>query len=140
NHVASSMHRYWPATFPEDYRAKQLPEDWKRSFRDEIAFTMREADRQLGILLDFVDRHPAYALAVMTSMGQAAVDDTEIVRTQLYIADRARFMQRMGVEPHQWSARRAMLPRYVFQLEESVSGAFRERIAGFEVNGGGGEV
>jgi hypothetical protein len=32
NHVASSMHRYWPAVFPDDYHAKKLPDDWRRSF------------------------------------------------------------------------------------------------------------
>jgi hypothetical protein len=96
---------------------------------------MREADRQIGQLVDFADDHPDYALVVVTSMGQAAVDDGEVVKTQLYIEDRTRFMQCMGVESDQWSARRAMLPRYIFQIDPSVSASFRERIAGFQVNG-----
>src|SRR5262249_27056179 len=121
NHVASSMHRYWPATFPEDYLQKKLSDDWARSFRDEIGFEMREADRQIGELVRFVQRHTEYALVVLTSMGQAAVDESEIIRTQLYIADRDRFMGRLGVEPRQWSSRRAMLPRYVFQVDSAVS-------------------
>lgn len=135
NHVASSMHRYWPATFPTDLRDSKLTEEWRRTYAHEIDYTMNEADRQISRLVSFVRRHSGFVLMVVTSMGQAAVDASEVVTTQLYITDQSRFLQKLGVPPTQWSSRRAMLPRYVFHVDGDAAGAFRENAARLTVNG-----
>jgi len=135
NHVASAMHRYWPATFPEDYVVKTLSPEWKKKYGDEIDFTMREADRQLGRLVRFTERNPDFALLVTTSMGQAAVDDLSVTRTQLYIADLPRFMHKMGVEPEDWQQRPAMLPNYILRISQISSDKFRSLVNTIEING-----
>jgi hypothetical protein len=36
NHVAAAMHRFWAATFRDDYGAFTLPEQWVSAYSDEI--------------------------------------------------------------------------------------------------------
>ncbi|RMD97884.1 MAG: hypothetical protein D6812_14440, partial [Deltaproteobacteria bacterium] len=62
NHVASSMHRYWAAAFPEDYDVFEYDQTWVKRFRNEIDFTMSKFDRFLDRLVHFVDRNRDYAL------------------------------------------------------------------------------
>src|SRR5207245_8363529 len=38
NHVASSMHRYWPATFTGDYSATTWSEEWAKRFAGEVDY------------------------------------------------------------------------------------------------------
>jgi hypothetical protein len=137
NHVASAMHRYWPATFPEDYMEKELSDDWLRLFGNEILYTMGEASRQIGELASFVNRHrdQGYILMVSSSMGQAAVDNEEVVRKQLYLSDHERFLTRLGVRPDQYSKKRAMMPRYVFSVDGSVAGHLRGQLKLMTING-----
>lgn len=137
NHVASSMHRYWPAIFPGDYHEKKLSKEWMRNFGGEILYTMDTASRHIGQLADFVDRNrnENYVLMVSTSMGQAAVDNNEIVRKNLLIYDFRLFMDALGFAPDQWSKRRAMMPQYVFAVNEQVAPLVRERLDAIWVNG-----
>jgi hypothetical protein len=135
NHVASAMHRYWPAKFPEDYKESQLDDRWRSTYADEIDFTMREADRQIARLANFVESHAGYALVVATSMGQAAVDASAVVHHQLYITDPTMFMKSLGVPQDGWTKHRAMLPRYIFRVSDSFADAFRKASASVTING-----
>jgi len=135
NHVASSMHRYWPALFPNDYCVSKWSDAWRGTYSQEIPYTMARADRQVKELMDFVVRHDNYALMVASSMGQAAVEGKEIVKSQLVLEDRNQFMHRLGLAPHEWSRRRAMVPRYVFAVSESAVDRFRQTVAHITVNG-----
>jgi hypothetical protein len=136
NHVASSMHRYWPAIFPDDYRESRWPDAWRTMYKDEIPYTMTQADRQVGDLIRFVRAHDDYALVVASSMGQAAVEGEGLVRTQLYIGEMDTFMRRLGLAPDEWSRRRNMLPYYTVAVAESAIGRFRDAVGGLTVNGG----
>jgi hypothetical protein len=135
NHVASSMHRYWPGTFPDDYVVKQLPEGWTDKFCSEIDYTMGVADQQVGELMKFCRQNPEHALVLLSSMGQAAVDSDEVVLSQLYIQDKDRFFRTLGLEPGDWQPQRAMLPRYVVRVSDKVAGEFRSKLAKISVNG-----
>lgn len=117
NHVASSMHRYWPATFGDDYRKLTVTEEWKAKYGGEIDYSMGEADRMLEDLVAFVERRPEYVLLIASSMGQAAVDDpARRVSRQVYIADAAKLMQALGVTG-EWERRRTMEPCYTFWFD-----------------------
>lgn len=134
NHVASAMHRYWPATFRNDHKKLDLPEAWYNQFASEIDFTMGEADHQVGRLMHFVQSHDDYALIVVTSMGQAAVEG-DVIHTQLTIADLPKFLRALG-SPHGLHERqRAMLPRYVLRPETDSVAAISEGLRGMRVNG-----
>jgi hypothetical protein len=108
NHVAAAMHRYWGATFAEDYE-RRLDAEWIATYRGEIVFAMEKLDRMVSKLKAFVDRHPEYTLVAASSMGQAAIP-AEKTFEFLTITDLARFMSALGVAPDQWQARPAMVP------------------------------
>src|SRR5690349_12348904 len=96
---------------------------------------MAEAARQLSRLAAFVDRNAGYVLIVASSMGQAAVDASQVIRSQLYIDKPGRFMGALGVADGQWSRHRAMLPRYIFKISDDAVPVFRERLNSLTING-----
>ena len=97
NHVASSMHRYWPATFTGDYSATKWSDEWVRRFAGEVDYVMAEADQMLGELLAFADRNPDTVVLVASSMGQAAVDEAaRQVSTEILLRDMDKFLRAIG--------------------------------------------
>ena len=98
NHVASSLHRYWPATFSGDYQVTQWAAPWVGRFSGEIDYAMGEADHMLSRLMAFADLHPDYVILVAGSMGQAAVDTPERqIKTEVLLRDLAKFLDQLGV-------------------------------------------
>lgn len=110
NHVASSMHRFWAASFPNEYPEMGYSEEWIRTYRSEIDWTMKVTDRMFESLVRFANKHTEYQIWVVTSMGQAATQATE-VETQLYLVDLDKFMRQLGFESTEWAQRPAMLPQ-----------------------------
>jgi hypothetical protein len=118
NHVASSMHRYWPATFTEDYRATKWSDEWVRRFAGEVDYVMGEADQMLADLLAFAEHNPDYVVLVASSMGQAAVDEAgRQISTEVLLRDMGKFLQAIGVDGG-WQRRRTMEPTYTLAFEE----------------------
>ena len=116
NHVASSMHRYWPATFTDDYETAKWDDAWVRRFSGELDYTMSEADQMLADLMSFADRNPEYLIFVSGSMGQAAVDDPgKQIRTEVLVRDMAKLLDRLGVQGS-WQRRRTMEPTYTLSF------------------------
>jgi hypothetical protein len=127
NHVASAMHRYWAATFPEDYPESKYDDAWRAAYRDEIDWAMSAFDRMLERLVGFVDRNPGYSLWIASSMGQAAVDSQQIKR-QVLLSEVDRFMAALGFRPGEWERRPAMEPRVIIKVPEARAAEF-ERLA-----------
>jgi hypothetical protein len=119
NHVASSLHRYWPATYREDYRVTDWSASWVKRFSGEIDYTMNEADQMLGQLMDFAQRHPDYLILVAGSMGQAAVDSPERqTKTEVLLRDLNKFLAFLEVSaPCQ--RRPTMEPTYTLAFEDA---------------------
>src|SRR5262249_57588519 len=132
NHVASSMHRYWAAAFPTDYKEFEYTDEWVDTYRGEIAWTMEKADELFGRLVRFAERNPEYQIWVTTSMGQEATE-AKPTATQLYIVDVRRFMTALGFAPADWSQRPAMLPEYSFRLAPHRFAAIRDTIAALPI-------
>lgn len=133
NHVASSMHRYWAATFPEDYEELHVTREWIETYHHEIAFTMKKADEMLGRLVAFVEQNPDYALWILSSMGQEATEAKNI-ETQLYIKDKEKFMSLFGVQKHEWETKPAMLPQFNLVAKMEKSQRLRDLLDTFYVN------
>jgi hypothetical protein len=49
NHVASSMHRFWGAMFPDDFEYFGYDDSWVKLFGSEITTAMYETDHMIGI-------------------------------------------------------------------------------------------
>lgn len=121
NHVASSMHRYWPATFTDDYRQTKWSDDWVRRFAGEVDYVMGEADQMLGELLVFADRNPDTVVLVASSMGQAAVDEANRqISTEVLLRDMNKFLDAIGVDGG-WERRRTMEPTYTLAFQDSTA-------------------
>jgi hypothetical protein len=134
NHVASSMHRYWPAKYPHDFQDLELTSEWYHTYCGEIDFTMEEADRQLSKILSFVKNNKDYVLVIASSMGQAAVDRSTAVRTQLLINDLGKFMESIGVSRARWQPRRAMVPMYMVFIDGDVIDLARQNLSKLHIN------
>ncbi len=135
NHVASSMHRYWAASYPNDYEQQPYDQAWISRWGGEINFTMQLFDRALGELRQFIDKNPDYRLCVLSSMGQAATP-FEPLDSQLYLIDPARFMMRLGLQPADWAQQPAMVPNYSFLItNEDAMSRFRDRLSSFRIAG-----
>ncbi|HKX91939.1 MAG TPA: hypothetical protein VJM15_05880 [Sphingomicrobium sp.] len=136
NHVASSMHRFWPATFTSDYEATRWSPEWVQRFSGELNYAMSEADQMLATLMAFADRNPDYLVLVSGSMGQAAIDEPDRqVRTQVLLRDVDKFLGQLGIEGR-WERRRTMEPTYTLAFGDKGSAdAFMESIARTAIGG-----
>ena len=135
NHVASSMHRYWPALFPQDYVKPCWDAAWRLTWKDEIPFAMREADAQLSELMRFVQRDHRYALLVATSMGQAAAqENAQVVETQLNFYNIKHFMRMLAIPDDAWHRERAMAPLYMVRIDARLENDFADRLSQVRIN------
>lgn len=127
NHVASSMHRYWAATFPEDYKNFGYSNDWVIKYNNEIDFTMSKFDNFFAHLVKFVDNHPEYTLWIASSMGQDATT-AWVVKTQLYLTNIDKFMLALGIPNDAWSQHPAMFPEVGVTIKEEWVEKFRRQL------------
>ncbi len=136
NHVASSMHRYWAAAFPQDYKPQDylFDQDWQVRYRGEIAFTMSKFDEMFSRLVEFVDANPSWQIIVATSMGQDATT-AKPLETQLYIVDLPKFMSAVGLDPNCWSPRPAMAPRISVFIDPDHQNQLQNALSSIRING-----
>ena len=112
NHVASSMHRYWPTIFPKDYDTGKFDESWLKRWKHEIPHALVVANRQLDRLMNFCDKND-HELIVLSSMGQNAVESSVPVNTQALITNINRLLDFLGITRDEWEPRLAMAPQVV---------------------------
>ena len=116
NNVASTMHRYWAATFPEDYAENLLDEQWHDRYAHEIDFALGELDQMMKKLLNFIESNPNYKLIIASSMGQAATKMINL-ETELTLKSMESFMDALGFKKEDWEALPAMHPQYNLKVQ-----------------------
>lgn len=134
NHVASSMHRFWAAIYPDEYEHLELDGAWQKRFGGEIDFTMRWTDDFFDRLVAFADAHPEYLLVVASSMGQAAANGIR-VETQLYLRQPARLLARAGIAEGEWERRPSMEPAVSVIVRPERCAALRALLERLEISG-----
>jgi hypothetical protein len=134
NHVASSMHRYWAAAYPEDFQKNDFDPEWIKTYSDEINYAMKQADDMVGKLLSFVDKYPEYNLILATSMGQSANLGKSISK-QIYVKNPEKFMNKLLLNSEEWTRRRVMLPRFAVLINETKAEIVRQRAQTIKVAG-----
>lgn len=140
NHVASSMHRYWPALFPQDYKNLNYGREWISTWSEEIKYTIQEVNHQLTKLMYFAESNPGTVLCVCTSMGQEAVENNEKITSQIIIASHKKLMSSLGIPRDDWETKPAMVPQYNVQLKGQSHELFSKNLAQLKVNGKGIEA
>ncbi len=135
NHVASAMHRYWAATFPQDYPSETFgfDDDWIATWSGELDAALVHADRMAKRLLGHVRRTGA-TLVVVSSMGQQAAQGTPVAR-QLYLRDMGRFLADAGIDADDFAIRPAMDPHANVTLTADAAPLLRRRLGELAVGG-----
>jgi hypothetical protein len=135
NHVASAMHRYWPAMYPGDYKELKYDDSWLQKWRDEIPFSLRVADYQLNKLINFVKKNNGWKLIVASSMGQEAVEGSQAITNQGLITDLEKFLSRVGIDKSDFEMNLAMIPQMVISLKTDNLMEKIKEIGAIKVNG-----
>ncbi len=134
NHVASSMHRYWAASFPDEYEDLKYNSDWINTYKKEILFSMNCTDKMLRKLAMFIEKNRDYKLIVASSMGQGPVA-CEPVETELYPGKPDDFMKMLGINsPDYYKLLPAMSPQMNLHIVESHIKIFEDNLKGLKVN------
>jgi hypothetical protein len=135
NHVASAMHRYWAATFPEDYPADTLDLSWQQAYSNEIDFAMQKFDVFLQRLIHFVDQNHNYQIIILGSMGQQATKLPHYTKSVVKISDLSKFMQAIGLEKEDWQVKPAMVPQVNLVIADDKVILFRNALESFSIDG-----
>jgi len=112
NHLASSMHRYWPTIFPQDYEDGKFDSGWLKQWAGEIPHAVKVANFQLQKIIDYCHQKNS-ELIVCSSMGQGAVEDVEPVETSVLITNVRKLMSYIGLSSDDYQPKLAMSPQVV---------------------------
>ena len=134
NHVASTMHRYWAATFPHDYEVNNLPETWIQKYGGEIDFAMEKFDEFFKELTTFADANPDYQVVVASSMGQKGTI-AELVKTRTSVQDVSKLMSKLGLKANEWEIRPAMHPQCNVMIQGSKIQEFTKSLDALVIDG-----
>jgi hypothetical protein len=113
NHVASAMHRYWDALFPEDFGGAKK----ERPHLPTIEFAIDVADRMLGDVLAMRDANPDLVIVVASSMGQAAVKRSHH-GLELIVKDLDKLLGTFAVDKAAYRPLLAMVPQVAIAIDD----------------------
>lgn len=112
NHIASNMHRYWYALFPEEYPVRAYDDSWVRRYSDEVLHALMLMDDFVGRMMALC-RKSGRVLIINSSMGQQANTSLDTNHEAQYmVQDIGKFLSRFGIERDQYLVRAAMEPQY----------------------------
>lgn len=134
NHVASSMHRYWPTIFPQDYEDGKFDSGWLKQWADEIPHSVKVANFQLQKIIDYCHQSNS-ELIVCSSMGQGAVHDVEPTETQVLITSVRKLMSYIGLTGDDYQPKLSMAPRVVIKPLNEACELALERLKNINING-----
>jgi hypothetical protein len=127
NHAASAMHRYWAASYPDDYEQLMYSTEWVSKFANEIFFAMDKANLFLEDLLNFVNQNREYILVIATSMGQKSLQGYPY-HSMVCIEDLDKFMNTLGVPSDGWESRPVMSPEYSVLVDAEYEDTFKKNL------------
>ena len=133
NHIASTLHRYWAAAFPNDYKHNNMDTAWLEKYKDEVDFVLWSFDHFLEDLLAFVDKHTDYQVWFTSSMGQKATQ-AEMLRTEVACKDMDKFISKLGLSADDWEIRPAMHPQYNLKVNEDKVDQLKEALDNLVIN------
>ena len=135
NHIASAMHRYWFANFPDDWDTEIYDSAWVERFGDEIPYAMRSLDLWLERWMAWV-KATNRTLLVISSMGQRGGESFDAAaKTALTLTAPELLAGSLGIS-EDFTVGNAMVPQvsFVFDSEASADAAAK-RIADLSVRG-----
>ena len=134
NHVASAMHRYWAATYPDDYIQYNIDKSWADTYKGEISFTMGVFDKFLNEMVSFIDANPDYKLVIASSMGQASTS-ADLIDSQVYMKDADKFFNRIGIPASDTTKVASMFPQYNILINPAKVETLHNVLKDLRING-----
>lgn len=132
NHIASMMHRYWYALFPQDWPTSHYSDEWVAGYQDEILVAVCLLDGFLGRAMHWAHR-TGRTMAIVSSMGQRANLDIDTSKGEVFVLrDQATFARFLGL-PKEAQELRAMVPSCSWRFDtadDAQHAAARLRTAG----------
>ncbi|XOJ89845.1 hypothetical protein ABXT57_02920 [Methylophilaceae bacterium Uisw_097] len=116
NNVASSMHRFWAATYPHHYKSTSYDKDWIDDFKNEITYSMDIIDYMINKLIRLCKK-TNYRLLIASSMGQEAVEH-KMVHNEILLKDPIKFFSILGLQNNFRIQFPAMCPEYTFEFHD----------------------
>lgn len=135
NHVASNMHRFWEAKFPEHFPSKISSTKWLKRYENEIDIAMNTSAYFINELTNYVDKHNNIELWILSSMGQAA-DTTENITSKFFwkINDLKLFISSICEKKIELEELTSMVPIYSIRSEESSINKINEKLKQLKSN------
>lgn len=122
NHIASAMHRYWYASFPEDWDEPMYDDAWVQRFQGEVPYAMRALDHWLERLMSWVEDTDR-SMLILSSMGQIGGCPVESAETDaMIVRDHEKFARAIGVD-HPFTVGKAMVPQITYQFDSDAIAA-----------------
>ncbi|MGI9545190.1 MAG: hypothetical protein ACR2MX_18150 [Cyclobacteriaceae bacterium] len=134
NHVAATMHRYWAATFPQDYDNMDLNRGWVKTYKEEINFAMSKFDSFLDRLVKFVHQNKQYLIVVASSMGQKATR-AKSIQSELTLKDPGKLLSAMGIQVHAWEQLPTMHPQFNLKIKPEFENVLMAGLGSIEIDG-----
>lgn len=115
NHVASNMHRYWYALFPDDYSDKLYDLAWIKKYENEIIISLDIADKFFQKLIN-ICKDSNSILLVSSSMGQHANqklnrENTEADTINSRLININQFIDKLTINKFNFDIRNGMWPQ-----------------------------
>tara|TARA_Y100000287_G_C14224487_1_gene358154 strand:+ start:509 stop:1882 length:1374 start_codon:yes stop_codon:yes gene_type:complete len=121
NHVASSMHRFWEASNPNDFKKLSHDKTWINRYENEIPNSMKSTFKYINKLTDFIDRNPEYELWIISSMGQGPCEGYKPQKQFWSINNLKIFLQNILNEEISIEVGPSMIPLYsIYTNEETI--------------------
>jgi hypothetical protein len=116
NHVAAAMHRYWFASFPEDWTDELYSAEWREAHINELPAAMDSLDRFVGRMLRLC-RTTDRTLVMVSSMGQVGGEPQIETATDVFVVrEPGEFFRSLSVR-HPHEIRTAMVPQVAAAFE-----------------------
>ena len=125
NHVASAMHRYWPASFPDDWDDEIYDARWRDTYRHEIPFALNALDQWLERWMTWCEATDR-TMIVLSSMGQRGGAEVDTSKRHAVVVDNAaRFAETLGLDPDA-QVGRAMVPQISYRFQTASAAELNE--------------
>ena len=134
NHLASSMHRYWPTIFPEDYQEGKFDKSWLDRWSGEIPHAVKVANYQLSLLINYC-KSTGSELIICSSMGQEAVLNTTVKHKLVMISNLKKLLNYLGIKRSDWEPRLSMAPQVVIMPKNETVIDRLKKLKNIHING-----
>jgi hypothetical protein len=131
NSVATALHRYWSAAWPDDFESLPISDEFQHRYRDAISTSFRYADSLFAGAMEWAKSRDG-VVVIASGFGQRPVPTVHTFRF-LTIVDPEKFARAMGLADHQFKIHATMTPYFSFEVDPSAAGMFETALRSLRI-------